>query len=84
MSEIKVNADVKVIPAKRTASYDVPIDPDMAHLSKKLVGKVNAGAIVLVLGGGKIELPKTTAALDALDALVEALKAELVLQGVEG
>jgi hypothetical protein len=25
MSETKVNADVRIIPAKRSASYDVPI-----------------------------------------------------------
>jgi len=83
MATVEVNADVKVIPAKRTATYDVPLDPDMAHLSKKLVGKVNAGAIVLVVGSGKIEMPKTLAAMDALGALVVALRDELLLQDVE-
>lgn len=78
----KVNADVKVIPAKRTASYDVPLDDMASFLRLKLVGKVNASEVTLATGGSTIRIPKTFAAIDAVDALVQAIRAELVLQGV--
>lgn len=85
MTEVKpepktpVNADVKIIPAKRTASYDVALD-GMAHLSKKkMTARVNVSGITVTFS----EIPKTLEAVDAILALFGAVRAELVEQGIE-
>lgn len=75
-----VNADVKIIPAKRTASFDVPLD-GMAHLSKhKLRAAVLSKTITF---GASSDIPKTLEAADAIIALAQAVRAELVEQGIE-
>lgn len=79
-----VDGRVKVIPAKRTAVYDVPLSDDRRD---NLVAKVNAKDVVILGGIGqyvadKPKLPKTLAAVDAALALLEAVRAELVEQGI--
>ena len=75
-----VNADVKVIPAKRTATFDVPLD-GMGHISKhKLKAAVNTKTITF---GSSSDIPKTLEACDAIIALAHAVRAELVEQGIE-
>lgn len=80
-----VEAKVRVVPARRTASYSVPIT---ANKRDDLVGKVNAKSVVITGGSGSyrtgqpVELPKTIAAINALDDLVAALRQELFEQGV--
>ena len=82
---IGVEAKVRIIPAKRTASYSVPLTENKRD---DLIGKVNAKAVVITGGSGSyrtgqpVEVPKTLAALDALAALVAAVREELVQQGV--
>lgn len=76
---IAVEADVKIIPEKRTATYSVPLD-GMAHLSRhKMHARVNLKSITL---GGSADIPKTLEAIDAIAALVAAVRDELVAQGV--
>lgn len=82
--ETDVTAKVKVIPAKRTAVYDVALNDDRRD---NLVAKVNARDITLSGGAtayatDKPKLPKTLAAVDAARALLDAVRAELVEQGV--
>lgn len=75
-----VAADVRIIPAKRTATFDVPLD-GMAHLSKhKLKAAVNTKSITF---GASSDIPKTLEAVDAIIALAHAVRAELVEQGIE-
>lgn len=81
-----VEAKVRVVPARRTASYSVPLN---SNKRDDLVGKVNAKSVVITGGAGAyrtgqpVELPKTLAAVEALADLVTALRAELREQGVE-
>lgn len=82
MSEPKpmVSGEVKVIPAKRTATFDVSLD-GMAHVSKhKLKAAVNTKSITF---GASSDIPKTLEAVDAIIALAHAVRAELVEQGIE-
>ena len=81
-----VNANVKVIPAKRRATYDVPLGEGKG----KLIGSVNAKDIALgstmlnVAGRGYTAyIPKTLEAVAALNALADALYHELQEQGIE-
>lgn len=77
MAAPEVEANVRVIPAKRTASYSVPLGKG------KLVGKVNLKGISIEAPSTyTTALPRTLAAIDALAALVAAMRAELVEQGV--
>lgn len=76
----KVSGEVKVIPAKRTATFDVPLD-GMAHVSKhKLKAAVNTKSITF---GASSDIPKTLEAVDAIIALAHAVRVELVEQGIE-
>lgn len=80
-----VNADVKVIPAKRTAVYDVELAPvrfvsGRKTPAPKMSARVNAKSITI---GGTADIPKTLRAVDAIAALVAAVRAELVEQGIE-
>jgi len=67
-----VNAAVKIIPAKRSARYDVPLGE-----RGKMTVAVNAKTITF---GASSDIPKT---LDAIIALAHAVRDELVAQGVE-
>ena len=80
MNEPRVNGEVKVIPAKRTATFDVPLD-GLAHISKhKLKAAVNTKTITF---GASSDIPKTLEAVDAIIALAHAVRVELVEQGIE-
>ena len=75
-----VEATVEAIPAKRTARYEVPLD-GMAHLSRhKLTASVNVKSITF---GSSSDIPKTIEAADAIIALAQAVRAELVEQGAK-
>lgn len=85
-----VNADVKVIPAKRTASFDVPVESDRPT-PRKLVGKVNTNDVHVSStwahasngnASGTMKMPKTLEAADALVALADAIRAELITEGI--
>lgn len=76
-----VEADVKIIPAKRTATFDVPLDGKAPAFTKiKLKAAVNTKSITF---GASSEIPKTLAAIDAIIALAQAVRVELVEQGIE-
>lgn len=81
----QVEANVRIIPERRTASYSVSISNNKRD---DLIGKVNRSAVVITGGSGTyrtgqpVELPKTLASLDALAELVAALRGELVTQGI--
>lgn len=82
MSEPKpmVSGEVEVIPAKRTATFDVSLD-GMAHVSKhKLKAAVSTKSITF---GASSDIPKTLEAVDAIIALAHAVRVELVEQGIE-
>lgn len=80
-----VEANVKIIPAKRSATFDVPIgklDPKKDNRGRpapRLRATVNLKSITF---GASSDIPKTLAAADAIIALAEAVRAELVEQGV--
>ena len=75
-----VESNVKIIPAKRTARYDVALD-GTAHLSKyRLSATINAKTITF---GASSDIPKTLEAADAIIALAEAVRAELIEQGIQ-
>jgi hypothetical protein len=83
-----VRADVKIIPAKRKATYDVPIDP--ANPKRKITATVNVRDVAISgptrdypTRVATIPLPKTLEAIDNLVALLGAVRAELIEQGVE-
>lgn len=81
----EVKADVRIVPAKRTATYDVELGPAPAgsgprYGPPKLAARVNAKTITF---GASSDIPKTLAAVDAIIALAQAVRAELVEQGIE-
>lgn len=83
-----VNANVKIIPAKRKATYDVPLDAE--NPKRKLTANVGMRDVALV-GATRdyphrtatIPIPRTLEAIDNAIALLVAVRAELVEQGVE-
>jgi hypothetical protein len=80
-----VEAKVRIIPAKRSATYSVPITENKGD---DLIAKVNAKDVRITGGtttytSEQPKLPKTLAAIDALIALAQAVRAELVEQGIE-
>jgi len=79
-----VAESVSITPAKRRAKFEVPLD-GMAHLSKlKATAKVNVREVHLTATTPYqgIYVPRTLAAVDALLVLLEAVRAELIEQGV--
>lgn len=85
MGAPEVAAAVKIIPAKRTATYDVDLvtrDPSVDMRGRRwpsMRATVNLKTITL---GGSSDIPKTLEAVDAIAALVAAVRAELVEQGI--
>lgn len=81
---VPVKGDVRIVPAKRTAVYDVVLGKDRVEKGRKvyapkMTARVNAKSITL---GGSSDIPRTLAAVDAIAALVAAVREELVTQGV--
>lgn len=78
-SSAKIKADVKIIPAKRTATYAMP-----TASGAELVARVNVKGIVLSSSrsAGGLSLEKTMADVSAAITLLEAVRAELIEQGV--
>lgn len=80
-----VSADVRVIPAKRTATYDVPL---AAVEGAVLTAKVQARDVTLTntrgpgRGDGIVRLPKTLEAVRNAMVLLESVERELVEQGI--
>lgn len=80
-----VAAKVKVVPARRTASYGVSLTKRKAD---DVTARVNAKGVVLSGGVGSgygnksVELPKTLAAVELVQRLLEAVRGELLEQGV--
>lgn len=78
-----VAASVKIIPAKRTASFDVRLSSAAPGSSRynaaKMTAKVNTASVTF---GASSDVPKTLEAIDAIIALAQAVRAELVEQGV--
>lgn len=76
-----VTAKVTIVPAKRTAVYDVELSSvTPASRRPKMSARVNAKTITL---GGSSDIPKTLEAIDAIASLVAAVRAELIEQGIE-
>lgn len=87
--EPQVEAKVKIVPAKRRATFDVEV-PDRRVGRRTIPGRritaaVNRDEVVFSTNGKGYYsyLPKTLEAVDATLALFEAVRAELVEQGVE-
>lgn len=76
-----VEAKVRIVPAKRSASYTVPLTDDPRDL---LTAKVNASNISFQTRGGyALSIDKKLAQVEAFQALLSAVVAELKVQGVE-
>lgn len=85
----EVKADVRIVPAKRTAVYDVELGPKSpaagpgartgVRRAPTMSARVNAKSITF---GGSSDIPKTLEAVDAIAALVAAVRDELIAQGV--
>lgn len=83
----EVEAKVHIVPAKRTATYSVPLSD---REGDELGGEVKASAIRILghpesysSGREVVTLPKSHEALASLEALVSSLHHELDEQGVE-
>lgn len=78
-----VASRVRIVPAKRTASYEVRLSSAAPGSSRyngaRLTANVNTKTITL---GTSADIPKTLEAVDAIAALVAAIRAELVEQGI--
>lgn len=78
-----ITQDVRIIPAKRTATYDVPLAGDEDVI---LTAKVQAKDVTLTntrgsgRGDGIVRLPKTLEAVRNAIVLLEAVEAELLAQ----
>lgn len=80
----EVEANVRIIPQKRTATYAIPLTERKAD---DLKAAVNTKSIVLSGGIGRFsdskpEIPKTLAAVVAAQSLLSAVYQELVEQGI--
>lgn len=79
---IKVQETLKIIPAKRTASYSVDLGPAKKPTGR-LIGKVNLKSLTIEAPTTySTALPRTLQAIDALLALATAMRTELLEQGV--
>jgi len=77
--ELVVQQKLKIVPERRTAEYSVPL-PDGAEAR----ARVNRGNIGFEAAGSyTVNLPKSVGAVNAVIALFEAVRDELVVQGVE-
>lgn len=82
--EVEVVADVRIVPAKRTASYEVAIPGACVVTGNVLAKDVTLRSSYGTANDrGVVRLPKTLEAVDALIALAQAVRAELVEQGFE-
>lgn len=73
-----VKAEVKIIPARRTARYSIPLSA--SGKGPTLSANVNAKTITF---GASADIPKTIEAADRIIALAQAVRAELVAQGID-
>lgn len=78
---VKVAGAVSIIPAKRTAVYDVVLDSKLPpSRAPKIAARVNAKSITFGASG---DIPKTLEAVDAIIALATVVREELVGQGIK-
>lgn len=81
MTAPEVKADVKIIPAKRRATYTVPLGE---HKLDVLTADVQLSTIkISTRGNYSINLDRSLSQIDAAKALLDAVRAELIEQGVE-
>lgn len=75
-----VRADVKITPAKRRATYTVPLSEASRDVLRADV--MLRDVKLSTLGGYSLSLERSLAHVDAALALLDAVRAELVEQGV--
>jgi hypothetical protein len=78
MSEIKVESKIKIVPERRSATYDVALGSDDRR-APIMRATVSAKTISFA---GLSDIPKTLEAADAIAALAAAVRAELETQGI--
>lgn len=83
---VAVDAKVVIVPAKRKATYDVPVESDREK-PRRLVGSVGTSQVSLTSTWPNqthsLTFPRTIEAVNALRALADVLLDELVEQGVK-
>lgn len=79
-----VAAEVRVIPARRVASFTVPLEVEKPTPHEVFVkATLQRGEVKIEWPQGRYYLPRSLAAVDSMLALLDHVRAELVEQGVE-
>lgn len=77
----KIESRIRTIPAKRTASYTIPLTDDPKDV---ITAKVNVSNISFQTRGGyALSIDKKLAQVEAFQSLLTAVAAELKIQGIE-
>lgn len=80
----KVEATVRVVPARRVASFTVPlhVDKPVPH-DVVIKATLQRDEVKIEWPSGRYYLPRSLSSVDSMVAMLEAVRAELVEQGVE-
>lgn len=81
MARPEVESVVRVVPARRVASFTVPLVLGEAEV--KIKATLQRDEVKIEWPRGRYCLPGPLASVDSMVAMLEAVRAELVEQGVE-
>lgn len=84
MSAPKVEASVRVVPARRVASFTVPLRVETPTPHDVVIkATLQRTEVKIEWPSGRYYLPRSLDAVDSMLAMLEAVRAELIEQGVE-
>lgn len=81
MSAPEVKADVRVVPARRIASFTVPLVLGEREVTVRAT--LQRSEVKIEWPSGRYYLPRSLASVDSMIAMLTAVRRELVEQGVE-
>lgn len=80
---VQVEATVRVVPARRGASFTVPLVVDKPTPHTVLIkSTLQRTEVKIEWPGGRYYLPRSLATIDSMVAMLMAVRAELIEQGV--
>lgn len=83
MGRVTVEASVRVVPARRVASFTVPLRVESPTPHDVVIkATLQRTEVKIEWPSGRYYLPRSLASIDSMAAMLDAVRAELIEQGV--